>query len=115
MPRSTFKDLRIDGFREYFERLARMTIADTGESIETLAEQACVAVRDEADILRPTVAGLLVFGAHSQNYLPSSRLSVGQFEGSLGGEQIMRRLEEFESNLPRMIDDVTRYVRASCE
>lgn len=110
IPRSSLKDLRLDDFREYFEKVSRMTVADTGDTIENLLEQTRVAVRDESGELRPTVAGMLVFGAHPQSFLPGSRISVGQFEGSFAGEHAMRNIEEFIGNLPRMIEEVTRYV-----
>ena len=75
-------------------------------------------VRDVEGTLRPTLAGLLTFGMHPQQFLPQLVITFLQYYGTTDAEKTPRGERfldnrKFEGPIPEMVTDAVNHVLAS--
>jgi ATP-dependent DNA helicase RecG len=106
---TTLADLDREAFRNYFEKISRQPLEATGVSLEQLLEGTRVATTVD-DVLRLTVAGLLVFGREPQRYIRQSRITAVRF---LGNDSTADRLnpQELTGTLPQLVHQAGDYVK----
>lgn len=119
VPDATMNDL--DGMRleEYLAQLrrARPSAAYLQMPFELTLQQLRI-VRESDGILRPTLAGLLLFGRNPQKYDPQLVITFLQFYGTIETEKTPRGERfldnrKFEGAIPVMIEGVVNHVLAS--
>ena len=92
------------------QTLARDKRGTGPQEIESLLLSAKIAVETQGG-LKPTLAGILVFGKDPQRYVPQSRLQVIKFVAS--GETI--QTTEFLGTLPEQADQALNSIEASTD
>jgi ATP-dependent DNA helicase RecG len=107
-PAATLDDLDmslLEGYRATYEkkRGRRLTLPD----LKLLEHLGAVVYREGE--LRPTVAGLLVFGRQVGRFIPQSRLSIVRYPGLTITRNILDA-REFEGQVPDLIDRATDYL-----
>ncbi len=116
VPDATVDDLdptRLDGFLDDLRRSRPRADYLRGDRDEAL-ERLHVVARDGA-ILRPTLAGLLVFGKYPQEFFPQLMITFLHYFGTTReeqtpqGERFMDN-RRFEGPIPEMIDEAEIYV-----
>ncbi len=95
----------VSWFRERYEFLIKRSLHLSG--IELIKSLGCLAEIEKE--LRPTNAGILLFGKNSQKFYPNSRVTVVIYPGkSVGIKHI--DLRDFEGTLFKIIDDVDDFI-----
>lgn len=84
----------------------------TGSAAEALIKRACL-VRDEQGELRPTFAGLLLFGREPARFLPSAEIIVVRYAGLQMSDTFVR--EDIRGPLPDQIRRAEAFVVANLE
>jgi len=107
-PAATLDDLDmslLEGYRATYEkkRGRRLTLPD----LKLLEHLGAVVYREGE--LRPTMAGLLVFGRKVWRFIPQSRLSIVRYPGLTVTRNILDA-REFEGRVPDLIDRATDYL-----
>ena len=111
---ATLDDLDEERVKEYIERIRRARpnarfAADLPQMLKDLN-----VLREVDGVLRPTLAGVLVFGQDPQHFEPQLVITFLQYFGTgyekgPRGERFMDN-RKFEGPLPQMIDDTVNYV-----
>ena len=116
---ATLDDLdseRLDGY------LAKLRQARSGAGfLDGSREEVLVRlhiVNREGEIVRPTLAGLLVFGKYPQEFLPQLMITFVQYYGTTEEErtpQDARFMDSrrFEGSIPEMVGEAERYIFTS--
>ncbi len=103
-PEAAWEDLDPEQIHAYLERV------DSPEGLsprETLVRRGCALV--DGDQVRPTYAGLLLFGRHPQRWLPSATILAARFAGETLSDQFVK--QELHGSLPRQLLGVEHFVR----
>ncbi len=75
---------------------------------EVLLQRGC-AGRDAQGVLRPTYAGLLLFGRQPQRWLPSATILAARFPGAAFGEAFLK--QEISGSLPQQLHLAEAFLR----
>ncbi len=75
---------------------------------EALLQRGCAA-RDAQGVLRPTYAGLLLFGRQPQRWLPSAAILAARFPGAAFGEAFLK--QEISGSLPQQLRLAEAFLR----
>lgn len=100
------EDLQLDKIRTLW-RDARVT---GPQEIESLLLSAKIAVETQGEV-KPTLAGILVFGKDPQRYVPQSRIQVIKFVAS--GE--VMKTAEFKGTLPEQANQALNFIKTSTD
>ncbi len=119
IPDATLEDLDRNRLMQYVEDLKR-TRPQAGylkQPFEKILKQLGI-MREEEGILRPTLAGLLVFGNYPQAFEPQLVITFLQFYGVTETEQTPRGErfldnQKFEGPLPEMVESTVNHILAS--
>ncbi|MFQ5631558.1 MAG: hypothetical protein ACE5I1_22530 [bacterium] len=69
-----------------------------------------VLLSDHDDILRPTVAGLLVFGDNPVRHLPSAYIEAGVYRGTVQDSNHLVHSEQIKGRLDQQIDAAVAFI-----
>jgi ATP-dependent DNA helicase RecG len=116
---ATMDDLDRSKMDSYVKRLRRLRprAPYIDRQLEQVLKQRRI-VREVDSVLRPTLAGLLVFGAYPQEYEPQLVITFLQFYGTTETEKTPRGERfldnrKFEGTIPEMVEEVVDYALAS--
>jgi len=116
---ATMDDLDHSKMDSYVKRLRRLRprAPYIDRQLEQVLKQRRI-VREVDSVLRPTLAGLLVFGAYPQEYEPQLVITFLQFYGTTETEKTPRGKRfldnrKFEGTIPEMVEEVVDYALAS--
>lgn len=119
VPNATLKDLDNRLLDEYLDKMrqARPNARYLEGSKEDVLTRLHIVVQD-GEILRPTLAGLLMFGIFPQEFMPQLMITFVQYYGTTEvektpkGERFLDS-RRFEGSIPEMIDEAERHIYAS--
>lgn len=119
IPKATLKDLDDRLLEDYLNKLRQTR--PNARYLQGSKEDALTQLRilaPDGDTLRPTLAGLLMFGTYPQGFFPQLRITFVQFYGTTETERTPkgeRYLDNrsFEGPISDMIDDAERHIYAS--
>jgi ATP-dependent DNA helicase RecG len=119
VPGTTIDDLdrdAVDAYLDTVQRTRPRTALARDEFEPALVR--CSIAADDNGVLRPTLAGLLVFGQYPQQFEGQLVITFLQFFGTREDEPTPRGERfldnrKFEGALPRIVDDAVDYVLAS--
>lgn len=101
---ASLDDLDFDQVDVYREAMG----LPAGESLEALlSRRGCI--RTEGKSLKPTYAGLLLFGKHPQQWSPSASILAARFSGITISDQFVK--QEIRGTLPQQIRQAETFVR----
>jgi ATP-dependent DNA helicase RecG len=116
---ATLDDLDRGRLEDYIAQLkrARPSAAYLNQPFERILSQRHI-VRDVDSVLRPTLAGLLVFGQYPQAFEPQLVITYLQYYGTTETEKTPRGERfldnrKFEGAIPEMVEGAVNYVMAS--
>jgi len=116
---ATIEDLNRGRLEEYLEQLRRVRPRATylNQSFEQVLERLRI-VQEVNGVLRPTLAGLLMFGEYSQAFEPQLVITFLHYYGTIETEKTPRGERfldnrKFEGPIPEMVESVFNYVMAS--
>lgn len=116
---ATLADLDRERLEEYVRQLrrARLDAPYFNRPFEDVLKQLRI-VRDADGVLRPTLAGLLMFGAYPQTFEPQLVITFLHYYGTDEAEKTPRGERfldnrKFEGSLPDMVEAAVNYVMAS--
>jgi len=93
----------------------RFAPAQTGDRPEVLLDKLAMAGRDEQDVWRPTVAGLLMACRHPERFLPNAFIQAVAYRGSSvvpsGDSPYQLDAQDIVGPLDRQIMDACAFVR----
>jgi predicted HTH transcriptional regulator len=69
-----------------------------------------IVTRDEPDVDRPTVAGLLAFGHDMRDHLPSAYIEAAVYRGSRLDSEYLNHAQSIEGSAPQQIDRAVAFV-----
>lgn len=87
--------------------LNRLLLGPDDDPAATLVARGCAAVAGDGAI-HPTVAGLLLFGANPQRWLPASEIVCVRYPGSVMGDEFVR--QDLSGPLPEQIRQAETFV-----
>ena len=113
---ATREDLDRDLVNDYLQKIRRSRsrsriLEGSDDDVLTRLHVCC----REGDVLRPTVAGLLMFGKYPQEFFPQFRITFLQYFGTSESERTPRGEryidnQEFEGAVPEMIEHAENHV-----
>ncbi|MFQ5628429.1 MAG: ATP-binding protein, partial [bacterium] len=103
VPAATQKDLDRASLDEFFG-------SSRAVGWEQLLANTHVLASDNDDILRPTVAGLLVFGDNPVTHLPSAYIEAGVYRGNVQDSNHLVHSEQITGRLDQQIDAAVAFV-----
>lgn len=116
---ATLDDLDRGRLEDYIAQLKRVrpSAAYLNQPFERLLSQRRI-VREVDSVLRPTLAGLLVFGQYPQSFEPQLVITYLQYYGTTETEKTPRGERfldnrKFEGAIPEMVEGAVNYVMAS--
>jgi len=116
---ATIENLDIDALNDWIGRLkkARPNAKYLNQPFEEVLIHRNVIEAVEG-VLRPTLAGLLVFGIYPESFQPQLVITFLQFYGTTGTEKTPRGErfldnQRFEGPIPEMVESAVNYVMAS--
>ncbi len=116
---ATIADLDRERLEEYIRQLrrARLDAPYLNRPLEEVLKQLCI-IRDVDGTLRPTLAGLLMFGAYPQTFEPQLVITFLHYYGTDEAEKTPRGERfldnrKFEGPIPDMVEAAVNYVMAS--
>lgn len=119
MQPATLDDLSREKLDEYLEQLRRTRPQATylNHSFEQVLKQLRI-VQEINGIIRPTLAGLLVFGNYPQSFEPQLMITFLQYYGTTETEKTPRGERfldnrKFEGRIPEMIESAVHYILTS--
>lgn len=94
------------------ERAALQNFFGTSTFIawEQLLANTRVLTKEDGGTWRPTVAGLLVFGANPRTFLPSAFIEAAVYRGSATDSNHLIHAQQIDGPLSRQIDDAVAFV-----
>ena len=104
---ATVDDLDPARVNRYLDRLMLLPAED---ATETLLARGCLA-RDPSGVLRPTVAGMLLFGRAPQQFVRSAEILCVRYAGTAMGDEFVR--QEIGGALPDQIRQAEAFVAAN--
>jgi ATP-dependent DNA helicase RecG len=103
-PQVNYTDLDLKQVEVY---LARLNLPGVPTPEQVLLQRGCLGrVNGE---LRPTYAGLLLFGIHPQRWLPSASLLAARFPGVAFGDQFLK--QEISGSLPQQLRQAEVFIK----
>lgn len=119
MQDATIEDLNREKLEEYVEQLRRTRPQATylNHSFDQVLKQLRI-IREVNGIMRPTLAGLLVFGKYPQSFEPQLMITFLQYYGTTETEKTPRGERfldnrKFEGRIPEMVESVVNYTLTS--
>lgn len=110
VPDATIDDLDINKIFEYYKATRSQEVTEHEEREPAALIEALGLVKKEEDILRPTVAAILVFGKNPQQFFPLSSVNAIRFRGTtLADSQLDRR--EIRGTVAKTIDDSASFIQ----
>lgn len=116
---ATIADLDRERLEEYIRQLrrARLDAPYLNRPLEEVLKQLRI-IRDVDGVLRPTLAGLLMFGAYPQTFEPQLVITFLHYYGTDEAEKTPRGERfldnrKFEGPIPAMVEAAVNYVMAS--
>lgn len=103
-PDTTIEDINPNLISKYMTILNRF---DDGRYMEVLRQRGCIKMDD--GVLRPTYAGLLLFGNYPQQWLPSVSILAARFPGITFSDEFVK--QEISGTLPEQIRQAEAFVR----
>ncbi|MGB9722675.1 MAG: ATP-binding protein [Chloroflexia bacterium] len=101
---ASLDDLDMEQVNAYAARLHPLPV----DGLQLLRERGCLAEVDGE--LRPTYAGLLLFGRNPQAFLPQARILLARYPGTLSAEEPLR--EEAGGTLPAQVRQAEAFLQA---
>jgi ATP-dependent DNA helicase RecG len=107
------KDLDLQEVERHLDYAIRTNryAGEARDVLEFLVEQRA-AVKDGLGI-KPTIAGLLVFGRWPQRYLPHATVTLAHYRGNEINSGDVIHIHEYTGNVPQQIDRVIAYLSES--
>ncbi len=95
-------------------RTSRPQVSFLGGSFEEVLTRLHICGK-EGRVVKPTIAGLLVFGKYPQEFFPQLMITFVQYYGVTEGERAPRGErfvdnQRFEGAIPKMVDQAERYI-----
>ena len=87
--------------------LAALGYPKDADGVQVLQRRGCLA--PEEGELRPTYAGLLLFGKHPQQWLPSATILAARFPGTAFSDEFVK--QEIRGTLPEQLRQAETFVR----
>ncbi len=119
VPDATLDDLNTEALDYYLSQIrkARPRADFLKGTNEDVLLRLCVVRRDRS-ILRPTLAGILMFGKYPQEFFPQLMITFVQFFGTTEGEKTPQGARfvdnrTFEGSIPEMVEQAETYVLAA--
>lgn len=109
MSRATIDDIDTEAVEHYLGYRARRRRQHSSVN-QLLLGLDVVAPDDESGSLRPTNAGMLMFGYDPQLYLPQSEVVCIKYADSLGVRRYIER-KNYHGTLPELIDQASAFLR----
>ena len=106
-PGATVDDLDGTRIERYLDRLMLLPAED---ATETLLARGCLKA-DEEGLLRPTVAGLLLFGRTPQQFVRSAEILCVRYPGPTKSDEFVR--QEITGTLPEQIRQAEAFVSSN--
>ncbi len=109
---ASLEELDLQRVERYFDRLMLQPadLADGGWTA-TLHARGCLAVAGEGGELRPTIAGILLFGRNPQQYVRSAEFVCVRYGGESMADEFIR--QEIGGPLPEQIRQAEAFVSAN--
>lgn len=105
-PDATLDDLNWDQVRQYAYSLEQLRQV---EPREVLRRRACL-IEEDGDV-KPTHAGLLLFGRNASRWLPSAEITAVRYAGTEMSDQFVR--EDINGSLPDQIRKAEAFLQAN--
>ncbi|MDD5206989.1 MAG: putative DNA binding domain-containing protein, partial [Desulfobacterales bacterium] len=119
VPEATLDDLNTEALDYYLSQIrkARPKAEFLRGTNEDVLLRLCVARRD-GSIIRPTLAGLLMFGKYPQEFFPQLMITYVQYFGTTESEKTPHGARfvdnrAFEGSIPEMVEQAETYVLAA--
>jgi predicted HTH transcriptional regulator len=80
------------------------------QSWEKILENKHIVGRDEQNVLRPSIAGLLTFGDSPENFLPSAYIEAAAYRGTAMAAAAVIDSKKITGPLHQQIDDAVNFV-----
>lgn len=104
VPTAGESDLDISVLKEFFGPSPSIPLDD-------LLANTRIAIKDEEGVVRPTVAGLLVFGTHPQEHLASAYIEAAIYKGESPDSTKLVHSEPIDGTVVEQIDKAVTFVR----
>ena len=107
--RTTVAALDLDAFAKYYQKIFEQPFAEADVPLASMLENMRFLVKDLDGTARLSIAGLLLFGQHPQDFLYYARISAVRWAGIEAGETIIDR-QEIMGRLAQQIDRAEAFI-----
>ncbi len=102
-------DIDMEAFDAYYQRIYAMALPEADVPLTPMLENMRFIVRDLENLPRLSLAGLLLFGKHPQDFVYHARISAVRWAGLDAGEVIIDR-QEIGGRLPDQIQQAEAFI-----
>ena len=109
VPGTSLQDIHIESFGHYYFKVYEQALDQAEVPLQRMLENMRFVVRGTDNRPALSIAGLLLFGNHPQEFLAYARISAVRWAGVEAGEEIIDR-QEIEARLPQQIQYAEAFV-----
>jgi predicted HTH transcriptional regulator len=105
--------MELSRFREYYQQRYGRPLDDSHVAVPGLLRNLRLAAVDEAEVIRPTVLGLLLFSSHPERWISGAFVDVAVYRGEVLDSEHLLDVKTFHGTLVEQIERTMDYLKLS--